>query len=76
MTMITTEVTKAMNESTSNLMRRFTRRVRSSGILQKVRGLRFYQRSDSSLRLKRRALRNIERREEIKRLKKLGKIRD
>lgn len=74
--MITVEVTKNGNENSMSLIRRFTRRVKGSGILRKVRGKRFYERKESAYRVKARKLTNIERRTEIERLKKLGKIPD
>ena len=74
--MITVEVTRNQNENTASLIRRFTRRVKGSGILRKVRSKRFYERAESKYRLKARALNNIAKRAEIERLKKLGKISD
>lgn len=55
------EVVRNSNESTANLIRRFTKRVQGSGIVQRVRGGRFSERVKS---------RNVQR---VKRLKKLEK---
>lgn len=68
------EVTKNNNEMPMSLIRRFTKRVRGSGVLQKVRGNRFFTRKESHYKQKGRALTNIRRGKEIERLKKLGKI--
>ena len=68
------EVKKNMNEAPMSLIRRFSRRVKSANVLQKVRGNRFFSRKDSGLKTKARALNRITKRKEIERLKKLGKI--
>jgi len=68
------EVTKNQGENSISLIRRFTKRVQGSGVLRKVRGLRFYQRQNSKLKTKARALKGISKRKEIERLKKLGKM--
>lgn len=68
------EVTKNNNEPLVNLIRRFSRRVKSSGIMQKVRANRYYERKESPYKLKARALNNIEKKKEYERLKKLGKV--
>ena len=68
------EVQKNMNEAPVSLIRRFSRRVKSSNTLQKVRGKRFYLRKDSSLKTKSRALNRISKTKEYEHLKKLGKI--
>ena len=68
------EVKKNMNEAPMSLIRRFSRRVKSANVLQKVRGNRFFSRKDSCLKTKARALNRITKRKEIERLKKLGKI--
>lgn len=64
------------NESTSNLLRRFSRRVRYSGILNKKRGLRYRDRPASNFGKKKEALRKKRRREEVDKLIKLGKLPD
>ncbi|MCK5591730.1 MAG: hypothetical protein KAI72_07225 [Candidatus Pacebacteria bacterium] len=68
------EVQKNINEAPVSLIRRFSRRVKSSNTLQKVRSKRFYSRKDSSLKTKDRALNRISKTKEYEHLKKLGKI--
>lgn len=68
------EVQKNINEAPVSLIRRFSRRVKSSNTLQKVRSKRFYSRKDSSLKTKSRALNRISKTKEYEHLKKLGKI--
>ncbi len=68
------EVIKKPKENAMGLIRRFTKKVRSTGILRTVRSNRYYQRHDSDYKLKCRALKKIERRDEYEKMKKLGKI--
>ncbi len=68
------EVQKNQNESSVNLLRRFTKRVQESGVLMKARGSRYNEREASKLSKKRSALRAITKREYVERLKKLGKL--
>lgn len=67
------EVKKNTNESNANLIRRFTRKVQESGIIQKVKGKRYNKRSQSKLSIKEGALKRITNRKERERLFKLGK---
>lgn len=69
---INVETTKTASENTSSLMRRFTKRVQGSGILQRARSLRFFERSHSAFVKKRRALKTIERRAEFQKMLKMG----
>jgi hypothetical protein len=63
------------NESSTNLLRRFSRRVKDSNIVRHIRNNRYAERKPSDLVLKRSALRRIAKQEEITKLRKLGKIR-
>ena len=67
------EVTKNGTENSASIIRRFTRRVQESGIVQKVKGNRYAERAKSKLSQKASALKRLSRRKEIERLKKLGK---
>lgn len=68
------EIKKNANENNASTLRRFTRRVQESGILQKVKSKRYNQRTSSKLAQKNAALKKIGKRKEIERLKKLGKL--
>ncbi len=70
------EVAKNQNESGVNLIRRFQKRIQESGVLNRARSVRYNERPDSKLSRKNSALRNLKKRVEIERLKKLGKISD
>lgn len=72
--MISIEVTKNPHENSVNLIRRFTRKVKGSGILQNVRGKRFFSRKLSTLKSKGRALDGLQKRDYYARLRKLGKV--
>jgi ribosomal protein S21 len=72
--MINVEVERANNESATTLLRRFTRRVQGSGVLLRVRKMRYAKRAESPYVRKKRTLKSLARREERERLLKLGKI--
>lgn len=71
---IIAEVKKQGPESGASLIRRFTKRVQGTGSLVKVRGERYHQRKESTLKLKLRALDRIEKRASYEKLAKLGKV--
>lgn len=62
------------NENNVNLIKRFTRRVQGSGVLPRVRSIRYTERKASRYTKKKRALKSIRNREKIAELIKLGKI--
>lgn len=68
------EVAKNSSENNVSLIRRFSKRVRGSGILNRVRGLRFYEREKSATMRKKKTLHRLVRQENTRRLIKLGKI--
>ena len=73
--MINIEITKKNDkENDTNMIRRFTKKVRNSGILPRVRSIRYNNREVSKLIKKKETLRGIAKREEIKKLIKLGKL--
>ncbi|MFC1802169.1 hypothetical protein ACFLY7_01885 [Patescibacteria group bacterium] len=72
--MINIEVSKNNNENDVSLLRRFSKKVKSSGVLPRVRSIRYKSRNESPLTKKRRVLKSIERKVERERMIKLGKI--
>jgi ribosomal protein S21 len=74
--MINVQVSNKNNENSMNVIRRFTRRVNSSGILNRARSLRYHSRDFSDTVQKKQALRSLKRRGEVERLIKLGKLPD
>ena len=61
-------------ESPQNLIRRFSQKIKKSGILLEARKKQFRKREKSSQLRKRSALRREKKRREYEKLKKLGKI--
>jgi ribosomal protein S21 len=72
--MINVEVTKNNTENTTSLIRRFTKRVQGSGVLPRVRSIRYFKRADSDFKKKKQTLRKIERKGAFEELYKLGKV--
>jgi len=72
--MTNVEVIANSNEPNSSVVRRFTQRVRNSGLLRAARNGRYALRSKSKYIKKQEALKMIARGKEIERLKKLGKM--
>mgnify|MGYP001608313703 FL=1 len=70
------EVKRKEKESPQNLVHRFTRVVRQSGVLLEVRSKQFHKRAKSALAKKRSALRRVKVRAEKKRQDKLGKPKE
>lgn len=68
------EVERNNNENSVNLIKRFTRRVQGSGILPRVRSIRYTERKPSRYVKKKRALKSLATREKTAELIKLGKI--
>ncbi len=68
------EVTRNGTENPLGLLRRFTKRVQGSGILPRVRGERYYERTLSHYKNKMKTLASIKKRAEIAEDIKLGKI--
>lgn len=74
--MINVAVEKNQNENNANLIRRFTKKMQSAGIVKHVRGGRYYSRPLSEGSKKRKALKTITHREKYSVLFKLGKLPD
>ncbi len=68
------EVKKNVNESNMNLVRRFSRKVQESGIIQKVKSKRYAERSMSKLKTKQATLKRLARRKNHEKLLKMGKV--
>ncbi len=68
------EVKKNPNENNASVLRRFSRRIQESGIVRKIKGSRYSMRKESKLKIKKSALKKMERRKEIEKLRKLGKM--
>jgi len=73
LTMLNVAVEKTGNENNTNVIRRFTKRVQESGVLRRVRGLRYKDRNKSKYVAKKKALKSLKKREDLQELIKLGK---
>ena len=73
--MIVVEVKKeGPNESNLSIIKRFGRRVQSSGMIRRLKSTRYAARPKSNFKRKRETLKRIARRDEIEHLRKLGKL--
>lgn len=73
---INVQVEKNNNESSANVIRRFQKRVQGAGIIQKVRGSRYYSRVKSSNVNRMARLKKLAKKETYEKLLKLGKIKE
>ncbi len=73
---INVEVTKTDNENNLAVLRRFTKRVQGSGVLPRVRSIRYAVRKPSEYVKKKKTLKVLARRKEVNALIKLGKMQE
>ncbi len=71
---VNAEVQKNDGETVVNLIRRFSKRVQGSGLIQRMRSRRYYARVKSGNVRRKHTLEAIDRRENIQELIKLGKL--
>lgn len=71
---INVQVEKNNNESSANVIRRFTKRVQGAGIVPKVRSGRYYTRIKSGNVQRMAKLKKLGKKETYEKLLKLGKI--
>lgn len=72
--MVNAEVQKSGAETALSVIRKFTRRVQGTGLIQTVRKRRYYERSKSKTVSKKQALKRIKRQEMFRELVKEGKV--
>jgi ribosomal protein S21 len=70
------EVVKNNNESSANVIRRFTKRVQGAGIIPKVRSGRYYSRIKSKNVQRFAKLKKLGKREVYEKMVKLGKVQE
>ncbi len=73
---INVEIEKNQNESSANVIRRFTKRVQHSGIVRKVRSVRYHERVKSRNVRRTSRLKKLIKKETFERLFKLGKVQE
>lgn len=73
---INVEVVKNTNESSSNVIRRFQKRVQGSGVITKMKKSRYYTRIKSRNVQKFARLKKLDKKDVFEKLLKLGKVQD
>ncbi|MCA9357369.1 30S ribosomal protein S21 [Candidatus Nomurabacteria bacterium] len=73
---INVEVEKNNNESSANIIRRFTKRVQGAGIVPKVRGGRYFTRVKGPNVKRTAKLKKLVKQEEYEKQVKLGKVQE
>ena len=68
------QVEKHTNESSANVIRRFTKRMQNAGIVRRMRDNRFYTRTKSSNVRKEARLKKLAKKEAYERDYKMGKV--
>ena len=71
--MINIEVSRNPGENALGVIRRFSRKVQYSGVIPRVRSLRFATRTQSPYKVKTKTLKALKRRKDMAELVKLGK---
>jgi len=74
MSIVSVQVNKNTNENNMNLIRRFTRKVQETGMIQKVKGHRYSERPLSKLKVKEGTLKRLAKKKEFEKQFKLGKV--
>ncbi len=69
------DIKKTKNDNNLGLLRKFSRRVKISGVLQKKRSLRYFERNTSDFKKKANALTKIEKRNEYENKEKMGTLK-
>ncbi len=64
------------NESSANVIRRFTKRVQNAGIVRRMRDIRYYSRVKSDNVRKESRLKKLAKKDAYEKLYKLGKVQD
>lgn len=73
---INVQVEKNSNESSANVIRRFTKRVQNAGIVRRLRGIRYHTRVKSNNVRKFGRLKKLDKKEKYEQMYKMGKIQD
>ena len=71
--MINVEINRNPGENSLSILRRFSRKVQSSGVIPRVRSLRYNSRTQSHYKIKVKTLKALNRKAELAELIKLGK---
>jgi hypothetical protein len=69
-------LTKKDSENNVSLLRRFNRKMGSSGVINRVKSIRYNERTQSDFKKKKQTLMVMRRQKEYEQLAKLGKVAD
>ncbi len=69
------DIKKTKNDNNLGLLRKFSRKMKISGVLQKKRSLRYFERAVSDFKKKANALNKIEKRKEYEKKDKMGLLK-
>lgn len=69
------DIKKTKNDNNLGLLRKFSRKVKISGVLQKKRSLRYFDRKISDFKKKANALNKIDKRKEYEYKEKMGLLK-
>lgn len=72
---INVDIKKTKNDNNLGLLRKFSRKVKLSGVLRKKRSLRYFERSISAFKKKANALNKIQKRAEYEYKDKMGLLK-
>jgi hypothetical protein len=70
------DIKKTKNDNALGLLRKFSRKMKVSGVLRKKRSLRYFERAQSDFQKKQDALNKIEKRKEYEYKDKMGLLED
>ncbi len=73
---VNVQVEKNQNESSANVIRRFTKRMQGSGVIPRMRGERYHEREKSSNVKKAARLKKLAKKVTYEKLLKLGKVQE
>lgn len=68
------EIKRNKNETSASLIKRFTKKIQSSGVLPRVKSLRYSDRKPSDYKKKKAKLKSLENKSKFDLLFKMGKI--
>ncbi len=69
------DIKKTKNDNNLGLLRKFSRKMKISGVLQKKRSLRYFERSISDFKKKANAINKIEKQKEYEKKDKMGLLK-
>ncbi len=69
------DISRTKNDNNLGLLRKFSRKVKISGVLQKKRSLRYFERNDSDFKKKANKLNKIEKKAEFEYKEKMGLLK-